>query len=287
VSGSAVVSYANYIDSDDTVLTLDGATASADHPISNLKLRGLGDYLQLDTEFDPLVIDADLGEVKEINFVAMMGLGTMDPAFIQMLRFNIYESADGVSYTLVAQISVNDFAPMYLPGILFGFIQAGFSTRYLRVQYNGSALQEPKRLARLWADKALILENVVEDSPDFSFRDAGELSETDGQQYVEFRKLRTKSLSLTLRGLSTLQAWGFSNGASQALNVPSINGMQFAAGLTGEVIVLPIAATADPETDTLWQRRTGVYGHIVSPYQITRDMNAESWRTSFTVQEER
>jgi hypothetical protein len=286
VSGYAVVSYANLIDASSTDVSLAFATADPDHPISNLKRRGLGDYLQLSAELEDMTLNVDFGSVKTFNLIAAMGLGMGPVDGSGSILLSYSTSVDGISWGSSTSVSVTDFAPIYLPGTIFAVVPAGITTRYLRVDLTYSAA-EPKRFARLWVDNALLLENVVEDSPDFSFRDAGELSETDGQQYVEFRKSRTKVVPLSLRGLSTLQAWGFSNGDDEALAVPSINGMQFAAGLTGEVIVLPIAITDTPATDTLWQRRTGVYGHIVSPYQITRDINAESWRTSFTVQEER
>ena len=282
---TAVVSYANLIDATTAVLTLPSSTADADHPISNLKLRGLGDYLEL-APGDGMVVDVDFGSSKTFNFIAAMGLGMSTPQGVGAIILSYATSLDGISYDSPVNVTVSDFAPMYLPGAAFAVVPAGISTRYLRIELQWSA-SDPKRFARLWVDNALILENVVEDSPDFGFRDAGELSETDGQQYVEFRKLRTKSQQLTLRGLTTLQAWGFSNGSNQALAVPSINGMQFAAGLTGEVIVLPIALTDTPATDTLWQRRTGIYGHAVSPYSIKRDLNAETWTATLSLQEER
>jgi len=286
VSGSAVVSYTNLIDETTAILTLATATADADHPISNLKLRGLGDYLKLDDPLGSMTVDVDFGSSKTFNFIGAMGLGMSSPQGAGGIVMRYSTSLDGISYGSAVEVSVYDYAPMFLPGSAFSVVPEGISTRYLRVRLDWQ-WSLPKQFARLWVDNALILEDVVEDSPDFGFRDTGELSETDGQQYVEFRKLRTKALTLSLRGLSTMEAWGFSSADSAAQAVPSINGMQFAAGLTGEVIVLPIAITDTPASDTLWQRRTGVYGHVVSPYSIKPDLNPELWQTSLTVQEER
>lgn len=283
----AVVSYANLIDAAAALLTLPFETAEAEHPISNLKLRGLGEYLQVTAPESLLIVDIDFGSVKTFNFVAGLGYGLDSPAGAGEMGIAVETSATGSDpWVTQSNTYVEDNAPLYMPGASYAVMPAGVSSRYVRVSVYWPS-SSPKRLARLWVSNALIIENKVESGTDFGFVDLSELSQTDGEQYVERLKLRTKSVPITFRNLTTLEAWGFSDGDALAADVPSINGMQFVAGITGEVIVLPIAITDTPASDTLWQRRTGVYGHIVSPYSIQRDMNSEAWTVSFTMKEER
>jgi hypothetical protein len=119
----------------------------------------------------------------------------------------------------------------------------------------------------------------------FGFTDAGQLDKTDGQQYVEFQRPRTKKSSFTFRGLSTLEAWGFAEDDDEALDVTSFNGLQFAAGTTGEAIIIP--KITETQARNVWIRRTSVYGHVDQDFAIRQDGNSESWTASVSMTEER
>jgi hypothetical protein len=284
---AALLSYRNFIDDEATILKAQaGAVAASGHPLSNLKLRGLGQFFMITNPGPIMSLSADFGTSRSFNLIAVAGMNQSAGGIASSATIEVDTSPNGTTWTEIASQTFVDLAPVGLPSIAIAVLDQAVSSQHVRARLNWAGGADVSRAARFWIDNALLVKNKVVADARFGANDAGQLDKTDGQQYVAFTRPRTKQSEFSFRGLSTLEAWGFADGASAAQDVASMNGLQFSAGLTGEVIVLP-KITGDASRG-LWIRRAGVYGHLEAPLPtISQDGTSETWSASVRVLEER
>jgi hypothetical protein len=290
MSVGALLAYRN--DADTATVSLGMGGTLAGFPLSNLALRQLSKVARLNLAGPPR-IDVDLGAVQNVKLIALLALGNVQPtAAVDLV---VQYSQNGSTWFTATVDIVNDAGVTTLPtGVFLVPVKAGpdgsptgdgvgVRARYLRLTPNWVPIAGSYRdIGRLWVSDALVIPAGVDGDFELDFIDTGTLDASDGSQFYESKKTRTRALRVNLSAMPAQTAYGFADNASSALDVPSIQGLQMEAGCTSEIIVLPRT------TSGLWVRRMGVYGHVDANARPTiRKTAGDSYSTSFTAIEER
>lgn len=267
---TAVISYRNWAD----LATLSSNFGvQADYPLDNLKKRQLAVDWRSTSVGTGVQITADLGVNRMVRLVGLFGVPTepMDPtpsAPPSPVNFTVARSDNGSTWTTVSTVSVLDFMwPGAGPHGLH-FIPGGLVHRYWRITTSFNPLPPlTVRAGRLWIADALEIPGGVDAGWTLGLEDTGRVDESAGLQAYEDRRARRRRLRLDLKVKDAASVFGFAEGATIALDVPSLQAAQLALGGTGEVVVLPRTATAGSGL-RLWPRRLGVYGRLARPIEI-------------------
>jgi len=158
----------------------------------------------------------------------------------------------------------------------------GVRARYVRITPNWVPIGSYREIARVWLGDAVVIPEGVDANWDLGFVEPGRLDTSSGQQVYEEKKNRVRTLRVSLSKMPAEIAFGFAEGSASAADTPSIEGLQFSAGATGEVVILPRSTSA------LWNRRLGIYGHIDANSRPTIHHDAgDFYSTEFVAIEER
>lgn len=272
----AIISYRN--DVDPAVLS---GGATAEFGLANLKVRALSTVWRNNVAgATPLVVD--FGAPKVIRLFAM---ANTNARFDAVNATKIEYSANGSAWTDTgvqwAREGQQPAKAKDLAGMLLAVLP-GINARYWRItpawaRVDGATYYEA---GRLWLGDAIVIPEGVEAGWSRGFTDAGRLDFAAGLEAYEDPRPRARAISFSFSLLPPETAYGFTEDAASSGATPSFDGLQMEAGLTGEVIAVPITRTP------LWARRTGVYGHIADSWQI-RHQDGPLYATDLRVIEER
>lgn len=265
------VTYRNLID--EATLTLTGG-AIAEFPVANLQTRQLGETCRMTAAATPRV-NIDLGSAKLSDVIALLNINEANAV---AWGVTVEYSSNGIGWSSAGTFTLNDAGVPELPRLIILAHGIDAPYRYWRVTPSwvrpvGVPYYE---LGRLWLGPAI----KAKCAPlPLGFRDAGKLDASAGEQNYEDERIRPRRARLVF-SCETLQAYGFEHDASLALDVPSFQGLQMAAGTTGELIAIPRTSSR------LWMRRTAIYGHLTKDFTIVNTAG-QNYTVDLEIVEER
>lgn len=269
---SALISYRNLADT----VTLAGSVI-AGYPLANLQKRQLSSKCRM-TYGNAITLTFTAPVQPDV--VALLGTNcTMSNSAIRTEY-----SDDGSSWMALPLVYLNDGGVLSLPRHLYADISTVAAHRYWRITpyleaMNGATYVE---MSRLWLGPAIVLDKGVDSNWSLSFDDAGSLDASRGRQYYEEPGTRTRVLRVSISKMPSDIAFGYAANAASAADVPSIQGLQMEAGVTGEVIALPRTSSV------LAMRRMGVFGHVdPNDRPAINHIDGDVYSTQFSVVGER
>ncbi len=273
----AVISYRNEVD---TAVLSGGATVEC--PLTNLQVRQLSTTWRCNVSgATPTVVD--FGAAKTIRLVA---LANTNARHDQANTTKVEYSTNGIAWTDAgvtwAREGQQPAKSKDIAGMLIAVLPTGILARYWRITPAWSRVDAATyyEAGRLWLGDAIVVPDGVEAGWSRGFTDAGRLDFAAGLEAYEDPRPRARAISFSFSALPPEIAYGFAESAASSGTTPSFDGLQMEAGLTGEVIAVPVTRTP------LWARRTGVYGHIADSWQI-RHQAGPNYAADLRVIEER
>lgn len=284
---AGLISYRNLVDLSSTVITATG-TVAPDFPLTNLRVRQLSTVtrisrVSLQTMQLEIFLDRGVGAPNIVGGVAaVIGINAVAGS-PQPLALSVGSSTTASGYVGIGgTLSFVDAGVPALPQSIFCEI-TGTIQRYLRVaaQWFVGAGVTYGSIGRLWLGPAIVIDGGVDDQWELDYVDPGAIVSSSGGQVYERPKPRRRVLRCNLSSLKSKHAFGMTAGVSGG-DVPSLQGLQMEAGLTGEVIVVPRSSS------DLWNRRAAIYGHLDSSGRGSIVKNeGDNYSTSLIVIEER
>lgn len=291
MAGNAVVSYVNYIDLA-TISDSSGYIYRSGFPLANVKVRQLGVPCIIENAYNgvnavTVTIIIDLG--VNFNLLAPVAMGGMLGCNVLPGLFNTLTGSCSIDtgtstsgpWTNRASTSITDLARIDTGTSLLAALATPLSNRYWRIVCSWSApVNGPAYIGRLWLGNGIIMPKGCDAGFSVDFIDAGKLDPSVGQQNYEDKRIRVKKLNCNFGLLNSMQAFGFDEADAGAGRVANFQDMQYVAGLTGEMIVLPRTSTG------MWISRLGTYGHAESTYPIS-NLVGPNYGVDLSVIEER
>lgn len=290
---AGLISWRNWADAATLTPTYSGFTATVDsnYPMTNLQTRQLSTVCRYSSAAHAIYIQADLGVERDVDLCAVLAI-----------RARTYDPGSGSSnaYTINVRVSnVSDFSTLIYSGSssstmnpLVGApanvhhqLPAGTRGRYvqIRVQFSSPSGETFAEAGRVWIGDALSLPGSmdagVQAQWSISALDFGDLDVSAGFQHYASPKAKARRLGIDVL-CNDICAFGFDDNDAIHYAEPSLQALQFEAGTTGEVIVIPRTTTP------LWIQAVNVYGHIERPFDI-QHVAGPNYRANLTVIEER
>lgn len=283
---SALLSYRNLADAAPSVT----GSAVANFPLSNLLTRQLSSTWRADTSVNPEIL-VDLGaDAGAARVIALLGTNRAGPDTGGADMY-VFGSADGASWSPLAMPSGPDDTgvpdlPRNVITIVEDAFMAGFP-RYLRIiprwiPVDGASYFEA---GRLWIGDALVLPDECDGNWELSVVDSGRADESASKQVYINRGKRQRVLRMAVTLMPTEVAFGFSEGATSATGVPSMQDLMHHVGATGEVLAL-IRNGANAANAAIWARRAGIYGRLSGDSLTIRHDDGPNYSTNLSIIEE-
>lgn len=191
-----------------------------------------------------------------------------------------YRESDAAAWATVAEWSASlQYHGTRLPQLFAVPAVPAYTHGQYRIEYTAGVAQA-FGFARLWIGESVDFNEGIDASWRMGFRDSGGLDASAGGQHYEAEGVRTRLLHVSLSAQNTAKAWGMADADADVGQDASLHDLQMEAGTTAEVIVIPRTSTE------AWIKRTAVYGHIDSPWEIEHQ-SGPNWRAAFTVEQER
>ena len=289
----AAISYRNFADAA-TVTVNSPGSFDASFPASNMKTRTLSVVAKINGVTNGVTgsftLIVDLGaNYASIPRPTLFGLFGTNLAFVPAYGARASSISAAYSNNPAGPFSalpgtgttVTDNADMEFPGanITIASAVAPVAARYYRLNCLISTADAFVQIGRLWVGDTLKAPSGIDAGWSMSVVDPGRLDTSYGGQVYADKRTRLRKLSMSFV-VQTPQAFGFDDGAALADNIPSMQGLQLYCGSTGELVAIPRA------DDPLYIRRTGLYGHLESPFDI-RHLAGANYAVAMDVIEER
>ncbi|HSX62241.1 MAG TPA: hypothetical protein VLF18_18820 [Tahibacter sp.] len=286
----ALVSYntRNWIDDPATTIAFETGdyTEIEAYPLSNLRVRQSSTVARWESVGLPgsVALHVTFAEAKPLAVVALLGCNFRAANHIANMTVNAR-----IAGTWVEPIAVADNQDAGVPGLPYNLVATmpigpdgsrPMVDELLIVAEWDAFGAEYTEAARLWAGDAIVLPDGVDAGWSMQVIDTGRVDQSKALQAYEDLGVRVRQIDLPLDGIPTDIAWGFAEGATEAANVPSVNDLQIAAGITGEVLV--VGRTISP----IWVRRTAIYGRLVAVPRIIHK-SGDLWSSAISAIEER
>jgi hypothetical protein len=271
-----------------------------DYPIDRLQTRQLSDVCKL-AAAGPPKITCDFGTTQNIRFVGLLGIVEISDFIDDVSDITIEYSTNGSTwYTASSDLVVDRGVPSLAVNALMIPKKSGIDltpptthpgvgirARYVRITAAWVPLAGWRVFGRLYISDAIVFDSGMDDGWELDFDERGTLDDTDGGQFYEEKRDRTRVLRVACTDMDRLTAFGFGASDATAADIMSVQGMQLEAGCTGDIVVIPKYDTSDP-SNGLWMRRLAMYGHIDASQRPTiRKQSGDFYATSFAVIEER
>lgn len=284
---SAIVAYRNWFDGVGSILPWtfnysglgypDALQPVTGYPAENLRTRQLSNVARFErvpggAVTGPCAVELVAPSAQPVSIIAVIGIDLPDSV--------LYKPSGGsyVSLALVTGYS----SLLGIPGQGFVFVPPGTLVEKVQLYWNTIPDGDYFEQSRVFIADALLLPTGVDSGWSLTVDDPGRLDVSAGRQWYESKLPRTRLLSVSARPLTTEQAFGISAEGTTIPSffpVPSVQDLQFHAGATGEVVVIP-------RTDGQWAYRAGVYGHLERP-PVLRHLAGPNYAADFNVIEER
>ena len=262
----AYFAYRNFFTETEYVVTAGiDTTEVPEFPFTNLYTRQLSEVSRFYNLSGDVSIEINaLGSGFECNLIAFMGENP--PNEIQVNGLTTYTQ----SY------SESDEMDAVLPRITIFCIPLTVITSIITT-HPGVGEGE---LARIFRANAIYLPKGVDARWGLGLDDSGSLQDSDGKQFYENRGVRLRRLKFNCTVLTDSFAYDFVAGSSGVQYNPCFQAMQYYAGKTGEVVIVPRSGTA------LDIKRMAIYGHLENTFEITHD-SGQYYSVSLSALEER
>lgn len=235
----------------EVVVGLD-TTEDSNFPLSNLYERQLSSVGRVTSPSVPSIVFNALASHYECNLIAFIGENAPIEIYVNGVTSytqTYFESPEMLE--VLPKISIFCIPPTNIETIEATLI--------------GATAPGPYELGRVYMARAINLPLGVDARWSIGFKDSGNLENSEGQQFYENRGVRTRRLSFTCNVLTERQAYGIASGNISAYDEASFQAMQYYAGETSEVIIVPRSTTA------LDIRRLAIYGHLENAFSLNHD----------------
>lgn len=285
---SALIFYRNTADTAREV----SAPALANFPASNLLTRQLSATWRADLAGTPeIFMDRGADDTRPVRVVALLATNRAAAAATGEDIYVFGSDDNAAWYPISVTLGATDAGVPSLPGNAVTLVGESFVDtfpRYVRIRprwipKDGASFVEAGRL--LLGD-ALVFPDECDGNWEFSVRDRGRIDEAAGLQVYPAVSKRQRVLRMAVTSVPTETAYGFSDDATEASAVPSLQDLMLHAGSTGEVLVL-IRGSIDDAKTALWARRLGIYGHLTDDSLTIRHDDGPHYSTTLTFIEER